>query len=555
MAAGLVVAGTLAGVSATAQAFVHEALAGLVHQFADPMACFRELVQNAVDAGSAEIDIRFEHDDGRLVIHVDDFGEGMDRSIIDTKLTRLFSSGKEGDRTKIGRFGIGFVSVFALDPEVICLDTSRSGEHWRVIFKPDRSFIRVARSEPVDGTKIAIYKTMTAHDAATFMKRAREVIAFWCRHVQADIRVDGVSISRPFGIDLPWTISAEVGDARIVAGYGLEGDSSITYYNRGLTLLEERPGPFPGVHVKLSSPELEHTMTRDNVLRDEGYEKVLGHARAQVEGPLRTRLLEVLAEQAQASAIHRRGDAADTLMGHFLRHLLRHLQAGESLPRAAWSAPIVRCHHAGAVDLTTLRKAAKARRVYWADAASPLTQALHDRGDLVIAAEGEPRPGLTEPAGTARVCALPELLAGRTAPRVHAVLCTSLPVADPPNWARLRPALAALLAEVGPRPRAIAAGDLCYPGSPVAERVAIAQDNIGAVTAVDALELVPGRRLIVHINHPAVGSALALAQHEPEFAAYKLAKLVVLEHGRGLTVEVDHTLATKALELRWQRMT
>jgi len=74
VAPGQVVAGTLAGVSATAQAFVHEALAGLVHQFADPMACFRELVQNAVDAGSAEIDIRFEHVDGRLVIHVDDFG-------------------------------------------------------------------------------------------------------------------------------------------------------------------------------------------------------------------------------------------------------------------------------------------------------------------------------------------------------------------------------------------------------------------------------------------------------------------------------------------------
>ena len=87
-------------------------------------------IQNAVDAGSTEIDIRFEYVDGRLVVHVDDYGEGMDRHIIDTKLTRLFSSSKEGDRTKIGRFGIGFVSVFALQPEVICLDTSRAGEHW-----------------------------------------------------------------------------------------------------------------------------------------------------------------------------------------------------------------------------------------------------------------------------------------------------------------------------------------------------------------------------------------------------------------------------------------
>jgi molecular chaperone HtpG len=363
---------------------VAEALAGLVHQFADPMACFRELVQNAVDAGSMEIDIRFEHVDGRLVVHVDDFGEGMDRHIIDTKLTRLFSSSKEGDRTKIGRFGIGFVSVFALQPEVICLDTSRAGEHWRVIFMPDRSFRRVARETPVDGTKIAIYKTMPAAEARAFTLRAREVIGFWCRHVPAEIRVDGRSISRPFTLELPCVVATEIGDARVVVGYDRGEGSAISYYNRGLTLLEERPGPFPGVQVLLWSPELEHTMTRDNVLRDEGHERVLGLARAQVEGPLRVRLIEELAARAGSLTVHARADKADELMGH----LLRHLRVYDDLPRTAWKTPLVRCHHAGLVDLTALRKAAKAGRVTWATQASPLTEALHARGELVIAAEG-----------------------------------------------------------------------------------------------------------------------------------------------------------------------
>ena len=41
------------------------------------------------------------------------------REIIETKLTRLFSSQKDGDRTKIGKFGIGFVSVFAIGPDVV----------------------------------------------------------------------------------------------------------------------------------------------------------------------------------------------------------------------------------------------------------------------------------------------------------------------------------------------------------------------------------------------------------------------------------------------------
>ncbi|HEY0134606.1 MAG TPA: hypothetical protein VGB85_11010, partial [Nannocystis sp.] len=200
-------------------------------------------------------------------------------------------------------------------------------------------------------------------------------------------------------------------------------------------------------------------------------------------------------------------------------------------------------------------KAAKARRVYWAAAASPLTRALHDRGDLVIAAEGDDSTAVTVEASAAWVCALPRLLAGRPAPPLHTALCTSLPVADPPHWSRLRPVLATLLSEVGPRPRAITAGDLRYPGSAVAGRVAIAQDDLGAVTALDRLELVAGQRLIVHVAHPAVASAVALAEREPELAAYVLAKLVVLGHGRGLSIEADHTLAAKALELRWQRMT
>ena len=41
----------------------------------------------------------------------------MDEQIIDNELTRLFSSSKEDDLTKIGKFGIGFTSIFAIQPE------------------------------------------------------------------------------------------------------------------------------------------------------------------------------------------------------------------------------------------------------------------------------------------------------------------------------------------------------------------------------------------------------------------------------------------------------
>jgi hypothetical protein len=65
---------------------VGDALEGLVHQFADPWAFLRELIQNAIDAGSEQIEVRIDHDAdrGMMVIEVADAGEGMTREIIDT---------------------------------------------------------------------------------------------------------------------------------------------------------------------------------------------------------------------------------------------------------------------------------------------------------------------------------------------------------------------------------------------------------------------------------------------------------------------------------------
>ena len=52
-------------------------------------------------------------------VAVRDRGEGMTRDIIENQLLVLFRSTKEKDDTKIGKFGIGFASVLAPDPEVV----------------------------------------------------------------------------------------------------------------------------------------------------------------------------------------------------------------------------------------------------------------------------------------------------------------------------------------------------------------------------------------------------------------------------------------------------
>ena len=167
-----------------------EALDNLVHQFARPLDFLRELVQNSIDAGTPRIEVRVRYTPakpgdtkpGVVAIHVDDWGEGMDETIIDSQLTRMFSSTKEDDLTKIGKFGIGFTSIFAIQPDAVLLRTGRHGENWELIFHRDRSYDKVRIETPVDGTKITLLKHMSAERVPAFCAEARWVLSYWCEH-------------------------------------------------------------------------------------------------------------------------------------------------------------------------------------------------------------------------------------------------------------------------------------------------------------------------------------------------------------------------------------
>ncbi|HFE47300.1 MAG TPA: ATP-binding protein, partial [Nannocystis exedens] len=215
-----------------------DALEALVGQFADPWSFLRELIQNSIDAGSLEIEIFVEHDaaEGMMTIEIIDNGEGMDREIIDTRLTRLFSSAKDGDYTKIGRFGIGFVSVFAIDPELVCVDTARAGQHWRILFRKDRSFERILLDAPGEGTTVRIYckADEPAYEAAR--ARALATLRYWCRYAHIEIRFNGESISEPLGVDSICVARIEEEGSEVVVGLWPERDGPHGYYHGGLTL-------------------------------------------------------------------------------------------------------------------------------------------------------------------------------------------------------------------------------------------------------------------------------------------------------------------------------
>src|SRR5688572_22817756 len=90
-------------------------VADMVRQFADVFAFVRELVQNGIDAGATAIEVTVDRaSDGVTSVRVADDGCGMTLDVIENALLVLFRSTKDDDPTKIGKYGVGFMSVFAI---------------------------------------------------------------------------------------------------------------------------------------------------------------------------------------------------------------------------------------------------------------------------------------------------------------------------------------------------------------------------------------------------------------------------------------------------------
>jgi hypothetical protein len=524
---------------------VDDALERLVNQFSDSMAFFRELIQNALDAGSEEVEVRFEHRDGRMIIHVDDWGEGMNREIIETRLTRLFSSSKDGDRTKIGKFGIGFVSVFAIDPEAVCIDTSRDGEHWRILFDAQRKFSLIRREEPVEGTKLQIFKPASVAEYQRFRARAREVVRYWCRHVEGEIRVDGELINEPFDVAAPIKVRRAHEQELVIVGHPRDGQAFAGFYNRGLTLAEEQT--IPGLAFKASSPNLEHTLTRDDVIREAGFLRLMDRVHALIAGELCEQVFVALAQAIRELDPSRPLTSVERGWIEYLWGAARHHQQAEHpLSPAAAELPLFRSPSGVLIDRPMLRKR---RELIVAPRSSPVTSALERAGALVVWLPDE--------------CAKGRVLLERMVPATVELerWCTALPPRDAEEAARWQPladAVARLLDEWGAKLGGVRLGHLAYEHSSVEDRVAITQAEFGEATLVtDASALGTGllasRRVVVlNADHPTIRTIAGLAQSEPELAAYFAVKAFFL--GVRLDAAIDERLASLTYDSRTRRV-
>ncbi len=377
---------------------VEAALETLVNQFSSAYDCLRELVQNAIDAGSPEIEVWTEFvpgsegEEGTIVLHVDDYGVGMDENIIDNELTRLFASSKEDDLTKVGKFGIGFVSIFALKPEAVLLHTGRGGSWWEVLFHADRTFTKTKLEVPVEGTQIALYLKGGEERYREVVLKSWQALKFWCRYSDVPITFedrsgilfqDGVrEVNEPFGVRGDLSVSLEKGDTQISLAYSMQ--PVYGFYNRGLTLAvfqdpDQVPSRFRFVAFEVKSPYLEHTLSRETVLRDENFNKAMKMLERAADDVLFPRLLDRLEELASSSRFEAsEQDEYERLLGFFLRER-------EALFRRGADRKIVRLADGQAVTLAEAERRARRRGlVLFASSPSLLVERLARRGYLVV---------------------------------------------------------------------------------------------------------------------------------------------------------------------------
>ncbi len=379
-----------------------EVLDALVQQFADRYTFIRELIQNSLDAGAARIDIRMAFDGRELRVEVADDGDGMDRPIIEGYLLTLFRSTKEDDLTKIGKFGIGFTSIFAMEPVEVVVDTGRDGVWHRVTFDAGRSYTLSRLADPYEGTTVTLRLPRGRKAATEDARQIRAATARWCRYADAAITLsaagtdeawDPTPVAEPFTVEAPVIVVDESDGMHVVLGPHAALAPPVGFYNRGITLWEGDHGAVPGVCFRVAGRHLEHTLTRDNVIRDRHYDAVLAR-------------LHTLSRTVLGAAVHAEAEAA-ALGGDSVRAARLYAAIAPEVP---WSweehAPLLPGHGPSSaprgLSLASLRatKGWLARlggarmTVWWAPSACPIAAAVAAEGTPVILAATDADPHL-----------------------------------------------------------------------------------------------------------------------------------------------------------------
>lgn len=267
----------------------------VIAQFADPYAFYRELVQNSIDAGTEEVSVDLVYDESaqRMRVAVRDRGEGMTKEIIENQLLVLFRSSKEKDKGKIGKFGVGFASVLAPNPEVVVVNSVRDGKRLTLHLYRDLTYeLFDAGRATQTGTSVELEIAIPRERAAEFERLSHAALSRWCRHASIPIHFSAhvgtikrqLRIDQPLGFDdalVSVRKELDDGELTIVAALPRKPHPYLGFFNHGLMLHETTAAVagFNAVHVKVLDSRLGHTISRDDVRRDSHFHHALGEAR------------------------------------------------------------------------------------------------------------------------------------------------------------------------------------------------------------------------------------------------------------------------------------
>ena len=364
----------------------------IIAQFADPLAFYRELIQNSIDAGSPTIEVKLEYDVGACVVRVAvrDRGEGMTRDILENQLLVLFRSTKEKDDTKIGKFGIGFTSVLSPNPEVVVVQSSRDGRRLTLHLMRDLTYqLFDAGPATQTGTIVGLDLAMRADQVEQFARDSIDALTRWCRHASVPLTFvaqlpDGgkleARIDRPLALDhalVEVTRTTDGGKLTAVVGLLSEAAEYVGFFNHGLTL-KESGQMFGRVAVKLQDGRLGHTLSRDDVRRDANLTRAIEFAN------------EVIAHELPAAASRALHEAAQRDHDRWWQLAKAICQARVELARDAWWFPLL----AASGQALAIQGGGLGKLVWIASSPSALTARLIERGDRVLVARSADRDSL-----------------------------------------------------------------------------------------------------------------------------------------------------------------
>ena len=354
----------------------------VIAQFADPLAFYRELVQNAIDADSDTVEVELVHDTRVMLVRVRDRGCGMTRDILENQLLVLFRSTKEKDSSKIGKFGIGFASVLSPNPNVVVVQTSRDGRRLVLHLSRDLTYkIFDAGPATQTGTTVELELAMDVEQAKKFVEDSHAALVRWCRHatVPIELRTDvptvqpalAVRIDRPLALeDAVVEVRGVSEDRQLTAIVGIARDAKpyAGFFNHGLMLYETREPLVGRLAFKIQDARLGHTLSRDNVRRDENFTRALQMVRTLAESELPGVIERALLEAARATP------------GTWEQTAMAVVESGIGLSPDRWSFPLVDPTQRGpAIDGPSL-----GRKIWSSAESTPLTVELARVGVPVV---------------------------------------------------------------------------------------------------------------------------------------------------------------------------